>query len=474
MRKFFAAVFIICASFFFGRESPNILDLLESASRKDKAAFATDYLHAAFSAWQDRFRLESFRVDSVFAKGEYDEVWLNRASSNHGLALLVNPPPARKIIEARRLLIAEREKLSPLENELVEFIERFAWIYEAGAESFMQDFLYPSHVKLRYGGSSKQNEILAQLRAKFKDLLPVQSIGWEGRNYTYLIRLVVDSPLMPLEISVDIQKHLTANFFEIADKSERVQALKDSLRLWATPRRSHDAGRSLVITAETSQEAIAKVLSQHFKDYDLARLDSAAKSATIEAALPALDGLRPASVRFRLEASRAGANKYSIFPVWLASRPNADGVAAIDETVQRYSTLDLPLAFQPEFGGIRNIIGSLVLHHRQADSVQWRSAAAFQNILQGLTRDKRAYFFLQGKTKSANNVTVTGYAIWRDTQRLWQHVAKIAETYFPINRKYQLNKVTIDLYPFIRLENVRALFAQPDTSARRERIVITR
>jgi hypothetical protein len=306
----------------------------------------------------------------------------------------------------------------------------------------------------------------------------------------------MDSPLQPLEISIDIQKHITANFFEMADKSERVQTLKDSLRLWVVSKRTHNAGRSLMITASTPAEAIAKVLAEQFKAYDLAVLDSTAKSAEIEASLPAIEQIRPASVRYRLEASRAGANTYAVWPIWLASSETRDTVAAdknakqktaapvrhdrlvleaVNETIQRYSTLDLPPAFQPEYSGAPNATGSLFIHDRQPDSVQWRGSLSFQNILQGIRRDKQTYFFLQGSTRSARkNVTVTGYAIWRDTKRLWQHIAKFNETYFSVDSRYRLHHVKMDLYPFIRLENVRALFAEPDTTGRRKKIVIQR
>jgi hypothetical protein len=459
----------------------SVQDLLKRAAKKDKAAFATEYLHAAFSSWQDRFNLENFRIDSVFAKGEYDEMWLNLSGAAAKkdmprLALLITRQPARKIVEARRLLLTERERLQPIEQELVEFVERFAWIYEIGVESFMQDFLFPSHLKLRYQGLSNQSEILARLRAKFKDSLPIQSLGWEGRNYLYVIRLVLDSPLQPLEISVDIQKHLNANFFEMVDKSERVQALKDSLRIWSAQTRISNASRDLIVTAQTPREAIDKILGQHFKNYDLAMLDSAAKSANIEATLPAIEGLRPASLRYRLETSRAGANKFAIWPSWLASR-DGSGSSLFDElsgmTIRRYSALNLPPAFQLELAETRNTAGSLVIHSVPADSFSWRDAAALQNMLRGLARNKPAYFFLQDAAKNAGNVLVTGYTIWRDPQRLWQHIAKIHETYSSVNLKSQLRHIKIDLYPFIRLDNVRALIAPPDTSSRRrEKIII--
>jgi len=461
-----------------------VQDLIKRAAKKDKAAFATEYLHAVFSSWQDRFHFENFRIDSVFAKGEYDEIWLNPSgvtSKNEAyrLALLVTRQPARKIVEARRLLLTERERLQPIEQELVEFVERFTWIYEIGVESFMQDFLFPSHLKLRYQGLSNQSEILTRLRVKFKDSLPIQSMGWEGRNYLYVIRLVLDSPLQPLEISVDIQKHLTANFFEMVDKSERVQALKDSLRIWAAETRAGNASRDLIVAAQKPRDAIDKILGQHFKNYDLAVLDSTATGASIEATLPAIEGLRPASLRYRFETSRAGAAKFAIWPAWLANRANRDGGSSspVNElsglTIRRYGTLNLPPAFQPELAEMRNTAGSLVVHSVSTDSFSWRDAAALQNMLRGLARNKPAYFFLKDTAKNSGNVTVSGYAIWRDSQRLWQHLARIRETYSSVNSRYELRHIKMDLYPFIRLENVRALFAEPDTITRqRERIII--
>jgi len=473
----------------------SVQDLLIRAAKKDKSAFATDYLHAAFSLWQDRFRLETFEIDSVFGKGEYEEMWLRQAGSPHRLALLVSRQPLRRIVEVRRLLLTERQRLQPIDGEIVEFVERFYWAYEIGVESFMQDFLFPAHIKLRYEGRSNQEAVLSQLRAKFKMMLPIQSMSWEGRNYNYLIRLVMDSPVQPLEIAVDIQKHLTANFFELADKTDRVQALKDSLRRWAADKPNREEKRDLLVAAATAPEALQKILAQNFKGYALAIFDSAATSLSIEAALPAMEQIRPASLRFRLEATRAGSNQYAVRAAWLNSSAKEMGLAPsplapknifgnafttrlqteiANAAIRRYGTLSLPAAFQSDFTAIAGVEMQLVLHHLPGDSFTWREAKVFQNVLHGLTRDKSAYFFLEDVTFKANTFLLSGYTFWRDPQRLWQHVAKIRETYSVAGAKSEWRQISIDLYPYIRLENVRALFATPDTSARREKIVIRR
>jgi hypothetical protein len=492
MCKFLVLSFLLHIASALADESPELHNLLKRASQKDKAAFATDYLHAAFSHWQDRFRLETFTVDSVFAKGEYDEIWLYQANSNHRLALLVSRQPQRRIVEVRRLLLTERQRLQPVDNEIVEFVERLYWAYEIGVESFMQDFLFPGHIKLRYEGVSDQEAALSRLRTKFKTMLPIQSMNWEGRNYNYIIRLVMDSPLQPLEIAVDIQKHLTGNFFELADKTDRVRALKDSLRLWTLRQPAKEEKRDLLVSAATASEALRKILAQNFKGYDLAIFDSAAMSMSIEAILPAMEQIRPGRLRFHLEATAAGAGQYAVRAKWLNSSAKEMGLAPSPFTLKNifgnfsntglraeianaairgYGTLSLPAAFQPDFAGAEM---QLVLHHLPGDSFTWRNPQVFQNILRTLARGKPAYFFLEDVTPQANTFLLTGYAFWRDSQRLWQHVAKIRETHSVAGAKAERRQIRIDLYPYIRLENVRALFATSDTSARREKIVIKR
>ncbi|MCI0551976.1 MAG: hypothetical protein L0287_13570, partial [Anaerolineae bacterium] len=305
-------------------EAEDVQALLSKAAAKDQTVFSTTYLHAAFSDWQDRFHLEQFQVDSVFAKGEYDEVWLRKAGASetfqHRLALLINRQAGRKIVEVRQLLITERQGLNPVEQELVEFIERFAWMYEIGNENFIQDFLYPSHIRLRFAGSSDENAILSKLRARFKDILPVRSIEWEGRNFSYVIRAVLDSPLQPLEISVDIQKHITANFFEIAGKPERLQALKDSMMAWSGAKKIFRDQTELTVEASSALQALANALQENFKEFRLVLLDSTETSIDIEAMLPFIERLQPAALRFRLAAVQSASGAYSIRSSLLPSR----------------------------------------------------------------------------------------------------------------------------------------------------------
>ncbi|MFQ5824500.1 MAG: hypothetical protein ACE5JB_10630 [bacterium] len=495
-------VYILFYMFYpFPKEPLDLQDLLKRAANNDKTIFASEYLSEAFSHWQKHFHFESFIVDSIFEKGVYDEVWLSNfdasQDSNHRIALLLSRNPTRKIVDVRRLLVPERGALQPIEHEVLELIEHFAWLYETGVESFLYDFLYPAHIKIRYEGLLNKNEILERLKSRFKGSLPIQSIEWEGNNYLYTIRLVVGSPLKPIEITVDIQKHITARFFELEDRFERVQALRDSIKMWLECKEGDHTGTNLIVTAPSARDAIGQILRQEFKDFDILVLNTTETSATIEATLPAIDGLVPVSLRYQLTAKRFSAEKFLLNSSWIPIKElqnesffahdaikkkllegsfDAPVIYELsDNTLQRYSTLGLPAPFQPKIEETDGLKGWFIIHHTQVDTLQWQGMESLANILNGLTQYKLAYFFFRDIAGSPKKFKITGYALWRDKQRLWHHVAKIREIYHLINGTFQFKQVIVDLYPFIRMENVQALFAEPDTSSyRREKFKIKR
>lgn len=106
----------------------------------------------------------------------------------------------------------------------------------------------------------------------------------------------------------------------------------------------------------------------------------------------------------------------------------------------------------------------LILHHVQEDTVSIYNPDLLANILYELTQNKLVYFFLRDKGKENDKIIISGYALWRDKKRLWHHVAKIQDTYTFENKKFLLQKVKIDLYPFVRMENVMTLFVEKKKS----------
>lgn len=233
---FCLAYILLFAFYIFQENSIDVPTLLRKAANNDKTAFATEYLREAFSYWQKHYDLKSFKVDTLFEQEGNDEIWLSNLKSkqfdNYKIALLVSKEPQQKIIDVRRLLITNNKKFEIHEKEVLECVERFVWVYDIGVENFIYDFLFPNYIKLRYEGILNNKKILKKLRSRFKYTLPIQSIEWEGKGDVYSIRLVLDSPLKPLEMQVNIKSYITSRYFELEDKRKRVSALVDSIKVW--------------------------------------------------------------------------------------------------------------------------------------------------------------------------------------------------------------------------------------------------
>lgn len=500
MRTLWITCLLFLGSLPLGDKFLEVHALFKRASQKDKTVFASGYLAEAFSSWQKNIKFDTFMVDSQFIKGAYEEIWLHRTGSSkfpsYSIALLVSRNSQMRIVEVRRLLVINRSGLQPIEQKVMEFIEQFVWTYEIGVDSFIQDFLYPEYIKIRYGGLSNRNEILKRLRSEFTNTLDIRSLGWNGENSFFMIRLVLNSPLEPLEITVDLQRYLTSRFFNLADEAQRVSDLKDSITAWQGQKSPTSTGTGLRVLSRSPQNAIRTIFQQYFKEYHIIVIDSANAKVTIEAALPPIDELRPANLKCQLIATRFDTATFRIQSTWLTRKAFNNNLLSqdskkrrtikgfidtfifsklLDKTFHRYSTLGLPTPLQPQIEVTDGFEGLLVLHHAKVDTLKWPGSRAFANLLNGLAHGKLTYFFLRGIVSNYPKVTINGYAMWKDEQLFWHHVAKINDVYDKVDGKFQLKNVIIDLYPFIRTDNLRALFAESDSASyRKEKIVIRR
>ncbi len=212
------AIALIAISF----SASNLRDernLLLRASKKNKAAFASDYLFEAFSKWNNHARLNKFRIDSVFNENGFEEVWLSRRTNDpYQIALTLSLGKQRQIIDIRRLFIKDYSQFKPFEIDIVKFLEKFIWTYEIGDEIFMQDFLYSDNIKIQYKGLVSSMEVIQKLRSIYGNMLPFYSVSWEGKYPHFLLCIVLDSPIAPLEIRIDLDKYLTSHYFDISDQ----------------------------------------------------------------------------------------------------------------------------------------------------------------------------------------------------------------------------------------------------------------
>ncbi len=481
--------------------SSHIKTLLDLAVKQDKVAFGSDYLHEAFTKWQDRFQIRDFKIDSIFTQGELEEVWLKPGytvdHTDAGVALLVSRLPGHKIIDIRNLLLRHYDGLGAIDKELVAFVERFTWLYEIGNDSFLEDFLFPGHISIRYAGIEDQKDVLQNLRNKFDAILPVKSLEWESHGTKYLIQVILDSPLRPLEITVDIQKYIASRFFDSVERAEKIRALRDTLYPIQERLPLEKSSEALVVETHTAEKALEKALDLYFKNYDVLVLKKKQGNITIEARLPSIEKLVPTSLRYSLTVvpMKTNANKYVLQPIWV---PNKDLIRIMAESdewnkrenelslpdsllitellnqmVQSYNTFNLPDNFRPQINVSSEFQAIILLQHTETDSIFYDNKNSFFKAMSKLALDKVAYFFLRNVTSPANRLPIEGYAIWREQTQIFQHVAKIKESYTIQNGQSYLNEVVIDINPYIRIENVKALFSiDMGGSTTREKIEI--
>ncbi|MFQ5674480.1 MAG: hypothetical protein ACE5G1_01170, partial [bacterium] len=67
--------------------------LVSRAAKKDSSIFASPYLFEQFAAWQTRFQIQTFKIDSVTSGPVYNQIWLSKPdlkqNATHSIALLV-------------------------------------------------------------------------------------------------------------------------------------------------------------------------------------------------------------------------------------------------------------------------------------------------------------------------------------------------------------------------------------------------
>jgi hypothetical protein len=475
------------------KPSYDVYSVIDRAMKKDNSAFANDHLAAAFALWQERFNIRAIEVDSTFVREDFDLVWMSPISSvkrtTEKVIMAFSRSSDRKIVDIRNLLSVGWIELSALERQVLELVERFAWCYEIGRDSFLEDFLFPGHISIRYAGHENQKDILQNLHSKFGRTLPIRSINWENNGSRFLIRLNLDSPIRPLELSVDIQRYIAARFFDSTESALRIQALKDSLVSLndrVLPVKSRD---ELIVKAPSAQQAISKVLDYYFQNHDLSILKEDQNYTIIEAYLPPFEDLIPLRLNYMITAVLQRPNEFAIHSIWLpdtnfiknvylsheqkkmgwgsGSKYSAVTINCVSQTIRRYSSLALPLAFQPKSKTSTPFNGKIILNHINTDSLFYSNSQNFIDALRWLSQGMLTYYFLRDVSIQDNQCLVTGYGIWRYQNQMSHRIAKIQDSYFFQEEIKYLHQINIEIYPYVRTENVKALLSVPEVDSRR-------
>ncbi len=96
----------------------------------------------------------------------------------------------------------------------------------------------------------------------------------------------------------------------------------------------------------------------------------------------------------------------------------------------------------------------MYLFGMKTDSITWHSLKEYQRVLDIIARDKWSYFFPRTISARETGFSVTGYQMCHSRMQLWYHLIKIKEIYVITHGTPELAEVFLQLYPFIRGENV--------------------
>ena len=488
---------ILCLILAVTTEAHDLDNLLHKAAKQQNSAFVNDYLKEAFSQWQQRYPLRLFKCDSIFRKGSYDEAWLSlshpTALSNNKIAILVTRGQNRKIVDIRKLLLTQENKFSALEQTVAEFIERFSWYYEIGEDNFLLDFVYPVYINLHYKGLSDKISILKDLRRQYKNELAISLVDWENRETDFMIKIILESPLQPLQIAIDIQKYMTAQFFDLEDKVTRVQALSDSIDNWLHARPIVAPSKPFIVSAFSAKNAIATLIDSQFQNYNTSILQESNHTTIVEFAMEPIYGINPIGMRYKFITTPLGKNKFTLDAEWLRNHAfqaashhssqiipsdkssNNPKEPAIDfilnRIVHRYLASGLPAIFRSKINDHDFTKGSITLNGNKPSILKLDQGDSYTKLLQKLAQDKRPYFFIREVNKEEDKLTISAYILWQNKNQLWHHSAKIYEIYQFVNNAYIPEEFMIHIYPFIHTENVQAFFAASNSEESHKRRV---
>ncbi len=272
----------------------------------------------------------------------------------------------------------------------------------------------------------------------------------------------------------------------ISDKYYLVSSLKDSLKEWRDNKKLVDKHPNITIASTSARQAITESLQKYFGSYDIKIINTTGNSAVVEAALPQIYGLTPFVLKFEMQSTEFAYAGYEINANWhieweilakqtlsfssnfkkVNNKRNINRFSnLIEDAALRYSTMSLPVSLQPGDNGSDDILGQLIVHSTKIDTISWRGLHSSNNIFRGLAKGKITYYFPHNFSIATPKANFESYAVIKDEQLLYNHVIRIEEIYSKYEDDIQLEQIIAHLFPYIRTDNVRNLFAEPDTAS---------
>lgn len=483
MKKYFYLFFII---FFWGFSNTDkeYVPLINKALKGDNSVFVNDYLANSFKTWQNKFELNSSSFELYSSKsGRYElfyEVkskFLNTKSYFIILTFKKNKEGKIVISEIRRNANIHRNCNKFIDNKIKLFVEEFAWFFDVGDERLLENLFFDNIINISYKGENEKTKVLNKIRADFPIFLPICIDKPDTLGENCLINIGPQNKINPIVLSVNLKKYYTDKFKDI--NIEFIE-LKDSIKVWQNCHlfSSIDANSICSSKKVPAKQKVLEILNNYFMDYQ-SNIDVIGdNNCFFEIYLPPYkDNFFSPVVRYKLSCIAEDDNNSFVNIELLKSNENekiySKMLAKIhsisekmliknifDRNLYFYYTINFPKKLKYQDDEILNPDILFFLHKTNTDSFSIDSINSMCNVLNRLSLNQIVYYFTTSYLIQNDEITITGYSVYQDRELLLHHFLKIQEQYIKIDNDYKLTKIIIDLFPYIRTDNVKNIFAE--------------
>jgi len=474
---FFLSIILFLYSFSNENKENNIL--IKRALNNDKSIFINEYLANSFNLWKKRLNLNenNFKIDST--RSNQNEIYVNIKLDKLNcytiiFSLIYEKNKKAFISDIRRIVPINKNHVDFINDDLKNFIEQFAWKYDVGDKNLLLDLIFSDMIHVSYKGETKTQKALENVRHDFPFILPAVINKPDTLGQYIIINIGPRAQLNPILLSVNLKKYYTEYFQNIYGK---FLELKDSIRIWQhlpddikLIEKEHEKGIS-------PENVVADILSENFSGY-AANIDGLNESYFFEVYLsPYYNKFISPILRYKLKYLKGDKDNLSFEYKLVESEENEKIYDKLLENIKSnltkkiykkifkrnlyfYSTIHLPqhLMYQPKNYCEPDI--SIVLHQTTTDTLSIISFKSMNKILKKIAFNHIVYYFINKYSIENNIINVTGYSIYQNRKLLLHHFLKIRDQYIISDSTYTVKKITIDIYPFIRTDNVKSIFAE--------------
>jgi len=122
-----------------------------------------------------------------------------------------------------------------------------------------------------------------------------------------------------------------------------------------------------------------------------------------------------------------------------------------------YRSLGLPQEFRPEY--IKDSTGiKLFFHARDVDSLLYRSTDKWLQTMNRLSQNKMVYAGPTSVSINGERLKIDFYILITTTEAFGHHFFLISETLNSENGVYLTEKLIVDFYPYVRVDNLLSLY----------------